>query len=317
MDEDTQGLVIGLTGTLCLVVGLLLLASPTSAVLDRLFAPVPSIEFVAPTLTYGGFALLQVGRHVALRSGDGESRYYGPRRGRLGRLLTNDPLETTTATSRWHTVLLAATGVQLAWAVLRFGGGVTTTQTGVLRYGSAFVMGVAGHYAIEHVGAQAGWDQRRLWEVGLVVFPVNLLVVALYLRVRRRKVGELGDDWTDDHVLAVEEDAPSGAATDGTLGLGLVYASLFAWAGGLVVRFTSVVPGGVADALVVGALVLTPLSVYVDTRNVSGSFWRPKRVLWVVGAAIPVVGIAVILLYLLRRYEIKLAVESSRNAGSP
>lgn len=301
-----SGLFLGLIGTLVLTAGLVLLLAPLSTILERLVEPIPYASLLAPNLVLSGVALIEGGRHVATAGGDRESRFYGRRLNILtGRVPTDSIPEMTTAAARWHIFLLGATTVQVAWAVLRFGIGMETTGIALLRYGSAVAMSIAGHYSIAHVAVRAGWSNRRLWDLSFLVFPLNLLAVVLYTRVRRAKLHGITRVSTNAEDSTSETDTHSQLRP--SIWQSLIGIALIIWVSVLLIRFSPLSGGRLVSFILVLAWVILPVAIYRDISTCAEQPWESKRVVWLLGAIFPALNVVVGFAYLFRRHETKRA----------
>lgn len=334
MSRDILGLGLALAGVPVFGVGAFVFLDLYWAafpVLPRL----PRQQLLGANLVFGGYGLLEVGRYVATEGGTRESPYFSDRTDVVsGGRPSSGTVGTTTVTGRWFPVLGLGLLGQILWALQEFvvSGAISSP---LLRLWSLATVVVAAHFDMEYVAARADWGGHRRWEIGFVVFPLNLALAVAYVWLRRRHLaatdGRGGEFETitppetatpDGHDGEAPGEDPSDSRWEWYY---LVGGALVGWlvtiavlefdgvSGGLV---ESILTGDVTGGALVGSMavtvwVLLPVATYFDTERVTSDLWTPRRAYWVLGSAIPVLNVVGGGAYLLRRYETVRATDTS------
>lgn len=322
MKPDIRGGILALGGVLLFGSGVLTLLDLGYYGNFPVLRSLPRPGLLAPNLVFGGYALIEVGRYIATAGGTRDSRLFGDRLSVLtGSAPSTSESTPTTATGLWLWMFLLGLTGQIVWAALQFTAVAGMFQVQVIRYGSLLLMAVAVHYDMEHIAAVADWGGRRRWEIGVLIFPLNLVIAAIYLWLRRRKIQAADEDRG-----APEMSGPSAreafnhqehAGGEHTAGRRwswhyLILLCLIGWVIVLASPAVSIGSGGVGSLVAIAVSVLLPVATYLDSRTIVSELWDLRRTYWVLATIVPIVNIVVGSAYLLRRYETMRAMQLER-----
>lgn len=302
MQRDTRGLTISLLGLLVLIIGFGLLIDLAY------FKNIPRLQttdglgLLAPNLIVGGYGLMEVGRYYGTAGETNESKYF---RGRLSILSGRDPTDIepsrSNATALWFYVIWIGLIGQVIWAGLALVGLFEGFPSQVLRYSTLLATVLAVHYDMEYVARHSHWPWPQRWLIGFVVFPVNLISAAAYVRLRQQRLSDAGLPDEDGDVIQ------STSSTDRPwIAPGWHYVVAIATVGWLPILLVKDITVGtnslVAIAIVVVWLAL-PVAIALDSRQFADSPWEPKRRRWIIGSLLPICNLVIGSAYLIRRYE--------------
>lgn len=274
---------------------------------------IPKVELLIPNVVFGGYALIEVGRYVLTRGETRESRYITDRQSLITKgKPTSREVTTTTATGRWFGVLILGLLGEISWGLLQFTPLSGTWGARALHYGSLLTLVIAVHYDMEYVAARAGWGGHRRWEIGFLIFPLNLVIAAAYIWMRRQRLRTTDESNGDSSGTARPPSPVSKSngkrSSEGPpwSGVGwhyLIPACLLVWLLTLTSSTVAVGSNNVVNIVVITVWVLLPVATYLDIRKIESDLWKPRRAYWVLGTLVPFFNLVIGGAYLFRRYE--------------